>query len=286
MDKKKLTYKEIKNLRHLRKDDHSYVLFPKLVLGDLVKKMKDEEKNEDIDVIKSYSRIGTDIYNNLRTNFLYKQEKLSYVFVNHLENIYLVMKIRAKGRIFYPIFDLQDYKTIYEYKVPDKEDGYWTMKDTFVGYSKKNYGKVVYLHDILFGKKVYYLNRNKLDNRRINISDIENKSNVTKAGPSQANELYRDYYLSNKTDYINWFPIKKSHIIVAGPYEDIKKRKFRAGSVKQLPVLMRRGEKYLLEEIEKRNIPVEKILIELDEENYKRKREYEHIVMKGKLFLD
>lgn len=180
--------------------------------------------------------------------------------------------------------------------------GNWNLSNKYVSFSKKKGKTSYYLYNILkdhvpngSGKNsINHLNRIKMDNRLANLRmKSQSNKNINQKVRKCVNkriekmpQLYRKFYLNNRSRYIYWLPSKThGHRIFVGPCGLIKEKKFSSKDPKQIPKIIQKVENYLIIEAKKHGMTEDQIISELDPEAHQLKREYNQIVKKASLFF-
>jgi len=284
--------------------------FPELKLGKKAREQEERERKEDEKVVSEYDRSEREIKDSeLKVNRVYPGKKVKqrsytvndYVIIEHNGQFYPVIRIMSKKRWLPLVIDLDSLNTVTNFEA-EGVTGNWNLANNYVSFSKKKGKTMYYLHNILkdhepngSGKdSIDHLTRIKLDNRLANLrmksqSDQNVNQKVRKCASTQLDKMpqpYRDYYLKNRPRYIYWLPSRThGHRMFVGPCGSIKEKKFSSKDPKQIPKLMEKAEKYLIEEARKHGMTEDQITSELDPEAHQLKREYEQIVKKASLFF-
>lgn len=271
--------------------------FPKLQLGTKTRELHVKNTIQTQTVINQYDFAEKPIpdseyiLNKKYEGRLQKERMVhDHVIVEHNSNYYVVMTILKKGVIVHMVFDFKHLDKVLN--IVDKKSAIRVKNNEVI--SKKHVldkvkNSIVLkhytVHEVITGSKIVnYKNNCFLDLREVNMEIFDKKKVVTNTDSQleKIPEPYRKYYLDNRSKYVMWYPTRYGHMIVAKGFGSIEEKRFRNDNVKVLPTLMKRAEKYLIEEANKYSIN-EDLLVwdERDELSL----EYERILMKSKFLL-
>jgi len=288
--------------------------FPELVLAKKAKNREIYELKEDKEIANDYDINECNIPSSTKVlNKVYDGVNVSrrsyktneYCVIENNDNYYVVMRIRttSKGTLkWLPlVFDLDDFYSVRNFEVKG-ESGNWNLCNNYITFSRKNGTTMFYLHNLILdfepegsGKNSCdHLNRIKLDNRKINLqmksqSKQNNNQKTRKCASKKLDKMpepYKTYFLENRPKFIYWLHSNThGHRIVAGPIKDIKEKKFSSKDPSQIPILMKKAEKYLLQMAKQKNMSIHQITSDLDPESHQLQREYRQIVLKASKIL-
>ena len=247
--------------------------FPKLTLAKLAKEREERDLKEDREIAEKYNIIEKDIpdtdmiLNKVYDGVQVKRRSYNvndYVIIEHDEKYYVVMRIRTEsgGTVKHKplVFDLKMLKTI------RGNDNVWSLSNKYPSLK----GKIPYLHNFIHnhlpekedkGEFSYdHLNRIRLDSRLCNFK-FSNQSNqnknkkIRRIGSKNLDRIpepYGAYYINNRPRYIYWlYGGKHGHLIVAGPIEGIKEKKFSSNDLSKIQNLMKKLKNILLTRLKK-----------------------------------
>lgn len=288
--------------------------FPELVLLKAAKKRENRELKKDHFIANNYETKEVDISDGKVLNKTYDGVKVKqrsyktndYCIIENNDNYYVVIRLRttSKGELkWLPlVFDLDDFNSIRNFKA-NGNSGNWNLANNYVTFSRKNRTTMFYLHNLILdfepegsGKNSCdHLHRIKLDNRKANLkmkSQAEQNNNKKTRRCASKNidkmpEPYKTYFLENRPKFIYWLHSRThGHRIVAGPVEDIKEKKFSSKDPKQIPTLMKKAEKYLMDMAKQKNMSIDKITSDLNPKAHQLYLEYRQIVLKASKILE
>lgn len=288
--------------------------FPELILSKAAKNREIRELKKDQFIADNYEIKEVDILNNKVLNKTYDGVNVTrrsyktndYCIIKNNNNYYVVMRLRttSKGELkWLPlVFDLNDFNNVRNFEVKG-DSGNWNLCNNYITFSRKNGTTMFYLHNLILdfepegsGKNSCdHLNRIKLDNRKANLkmksqSEQNNNQKTRKCASKKIDKMpepYRTYFLENRPKFIYWLHSKThGHRIVAGPIKDIKEKKFSSKDPKQIPILMKKAETYLIDMAKQKNITIDQITSDLSPEAHQLHREYRQIVLKASKILE
>lgn len=280
--------------------------FPELRLAKKARERDEKENLENIHIMNDYDVSVKSIPDSkYKVNIVYDGVKVKqrsytvndFVIIEHNNKYYPVIRILSKKKNYPLVIDFDQLENVKGFEA-DGVSGNWNLTNNYVTFSKKKGTTMYYLHNILTGYEpdgsgkdsVDHLNRIKLDNRLANLcmksqSDQNVNQKVRKCSSKQLDNMpqpYRDYYLANRPRYIYWLYEKKhGHRMIVGPLGSIREKKYSSNNSDEIPTLMKKAEKYLIDEAIKNGMTEDQITSELDPVSHQLKREYTQIVMKA-----